>query len=151
MMRLATTDAEIAACHPVMSELRPHVRADQFVSTVRHQQQAGYCLAYGMGEAGTVVAVAGFRIGHNLAWGRFLYVDDLVTATSQRSRGYGAAALAWLKGYAAEHGCRRLHLDSGTQRDRAHRFYEREGMTVTSLHFACDVPVPPTAASPGPT
>ena len=28
------------------------------------------------------------------------------------------------------------HLDSGTWREGAHRFYKREGMELTSYHFA---------------
>lgn len=28
-----------------------------------------------------------------------------------------------------------MHLDSGIQRKEAHRFYEREGMTMASFHF----------------
>ena len=31
------------------------------------------------------------RLGENLAWGRYLYVDDLVTLPAQRSLGHGAA------------------------------------------------------------
>jgi GNAT superfamily N-acetyltransferase len=82
------------------------------------------------------VAVAGFRVGESLAWGRFLYVDDLVTLPAHRSQGYGSGLLAWLRAYAAQAGCGQLHLDSGVQRKDAHRFYEREGMTAAALHFA---------------
>lgn len=138
-IQLAQTDNEILACHPVMAELRPHVAADGFVARVRGQQQAGYRLAY-LQTDGEVVAVAGFRLGENLAWGRFLYVDDLVTAASRRSRGYGAAMLAWLRGQASDAGCAQLHLDSGSQRVDAHRFYEREGLPKTGFHFACKIP-----------
>jgi len=31
---------------------------------------------------------------------------------------------------------RAYDLDSGTQRTQAHKFYFREGMVVTSFHFA---------------
>jgi GNAT superfamily N-acetyltransferase len=134
-IRIATTDAEIEACHPVIRELRPHVPAGQFVARVRSQETASYRLAFVEAAEG-VVAVAGFRIGENLAWGRFLYVDDLVTLAAARSRGHGAALLAWLRAHARREGCAQLHLDSGIQRKDAHRFYEREGMTMTSLHFA---------------
>lgn len=133
-LHIATADAEIAACYPVMWELRPHLAEEQFLSRVRGQESAGYRLAY-VQEPNGVVAVAGFRIGENLAWGRFLYVDDLVTLSGQRSKGHGARLLSWLKELAAQEGCEQLHLDSGIQRKVAHRFYEREGMTMTSLHF----------------
>lgn len=134
-IRVATTDAEIAACYPVMRELRPHIAEGEFLSRIRRQQNAGYVLAFAQEEDG-VVAVAGFRVGENLAWGRFLYVDDLVTLPGHRSKGHGAGLLAWLKARAVQEGCRQMHLDSGVQRKEAHRFYGREGMTMASFHFA---------------
>lgn len=70
-----------------------------------------------------------------MAWGRFLYVDDLVTLAEHRSKGYGATLLSWLRQQAAKEGCAQMHLDSGTQRQQAHRFYEREGMAMASFHF----------------
>lgn len=133
-IRIATTDIEIADCFPVMRELRPHIAESQFLSRIRSQINAGYRLAFAQ-KADSVVAVAGFRVGENLAWGRFLYVDDLVTLPAHRSKGYGAKLLSWLKDLAAEEGCLQMHLDSGIQRKEAHRFYEREGMTMASLHF----------------
>lgn len=133
-IRIATTDTEIAACYPVMRELRPHIAENQFLSRIRSQENAGYRLAF-VREPDGVAAVAGFRVGENLAWGRFLYVDDLVTLPAHRSKGYGARLLSWLKECAAREGCLQMHLDSGIQRKDAHRFYEREGMTMASLHF----------------
>lgn len=103
-IRVATTDSEIAACYPVMRELRPHVAENQFLTRVRSQERAGYRLAYVQESIG-VVAVAGFRVGENLAWGRFLYVDDLVTLPVHRSKGYGAKLFYWLKEQATKEGC----------------------------------------------
>ncbi len=136
-IRLATTDADIASALAVMRELRPHLKEDEaaFVATIRRQQRSGYHLAL-LESAGEVEALAGFRIGENLAWGRFLYVDDLVTRATRRSRGHGARLLAWLKARAKEEGCAQLRLDSGAQRHGAHRFYEREGMQRSGFHFA---------------
>jgi GNAT superfamily N-acetyltransferase len=134
---LAETDEQIAACYSVMRELRPHVREEDFVARVRVQQRAGYRLVYAAESA--PVAVAGFRIAENLAWGRFLYVDDLVALPANRSRGHGAALLAWLARYAFDQGCAQLHLDSGVRREDAHRFYRREGMALSSYHFSMPV------------
>jgi GNAT superfamily N-acetyltransferase len=134
-IRIATTDADIAACYSVMRELRPHVVEEQFLARVRAQEKAGYRLAF-VQEQDAWVAVAGFRIAENLAWGRFLYVDDLVTLPIHRSKGYGAGLLAWLRDYALKEGCLQLHLDSGMQRTQAHHFYEREGMARAGVHFS---------------
>ena len=133
-IHLAKSISEIQACYPVMRELRPHIPQESFVERVREQQTQGYKLAY-LEKDGEPVAVTGFRIGYNLAWGRFLYVDDLVSLASHRSRGYGARLLGWLNEYAVREGCGQLHLDSGMQRKDAHRFYERESMEVSGLHF----------------
>jgi len=137
-IRIATTDSEIAACYPVMRELRSHIAEEQFLMRIREQEKTGYRLAY-IQASDRVIAVAGFRIGVNLAWGRFLYVDDLVTHPECRSKGYGAELISWLIEQAKKEGCDQLHLDSGIQREEAHRFYEHAGMTKTSFHFSLKI------------
>jgi GNAT superfamily N-acetyltransferase len=131
----AETDAQIAACHPVLAVLRPHVPAEGFVDRVRRMAAGGYRLAYIADESGTVRAVAGYRFLDQLVHGRNLYVDDLVTEPGLRSKGYGAALLAWLYELAQKSGCESFELDSGVQRAAAHRFYFRHRMTVSSFHF----------------
>ncbi len=134
-IRIAQSDEELRACFPVLRELRPHIDEEEMFSRVRRQQTSGYRLAF-IDEGDGVVAVAGFRIGENLAWDRFLYVDDLVTHSAYRSQGHGARLLSWLREHASSEGCRQLHLDSGMHRRDAHRFYAREGMATFGLHFA---------------
>jgi GNAT superfamily N-acetyltransferase len=131
----ATTDAEIADCYEVMAELRPHVPRERFLPLVKSMHADGYRLAC-IRAGGRVVAVAGYRISTNLFYGRNLYVDDLVTAGSERSKGHGKALLDWLKQLALDEGCDALHLDSGVQRKRAHQFYLREGLELSSHHFS---------------
>jgi GNAT superfamily N-acetyltransferase len=130
----ATTDEEITNCCRVMRELRPHIPEESFLARVRALKSDGYRLVALRDEA-TTVAVAGFRIGTSLAWGHYLYVDDLVTLPDRRSKGYGSALMDWLRTHAKEQGCGQLHLDSGMQRQDAHRFYEREGMAKAGYHF----------------
>jgi GNAT superfamily N-acetyltransferase len=132
---IATSDEDIAACFEVMHDLRPHIGQHEFVERIRSQQQQGYHLAFIRDESGPVAA-AGYRYITNLAWGHFMYVDDLVTSDRARSRGYGAALLSWLHEEARRHDCGELHLDTGTWRGGAQRFYKREGMELTSYHFA---------------
>ncbi len=66
---------------------------------------AGYRIV-GVLEGDRVVAVAGFRVLHNLAWGDALYVDDLSTLPEARGRGHGAALLEWCADEATEAGGR---------------------------------------------
>lgn len=132
---VAETPEEVARCFPVMRELRPHFEIEGFLAQVERQRRDGYRLAFVEAD-GVVEACAGFRVSQNLAWGQFLYVDDLVTAESARSRGHGARLMDWLIAQARLAGCAQLHLDSGVQRFAAHRFYLRERMEITSHHFA---------------
>lgn len=131
---LAETDADIARCFPVMQQLRPHLAAADFVTRVRQIQRGGFHLAF-VEDDGAVRAVAGYRYHDKLVSGKNLYVDDLVTDSTQRSRGHGRALLAWLIAEARAHGCDNFELDSGVQRFDAHRFYFRERMHVSSYHF----------------
>jgi GNAT superfamily N-acetyltransferase len=133
-IKLATTDEAINSCYPVMVQLRPHIAESDFLPRVKAQLQQGFNLAY-LEANGQVVACAGYRYGNNLAWGKFLYVDDLITDAQQRSKGYGKQLLDWLQQQARDNDCDQFHLDSGTQRKDAHRFYEREGMSLTAYHY----------------
>jgi len=137
---LAKNDEQIRSCYAVMAELRPHLGPDEFLAQVKRQQEiAGYELGYavaGTGEAAPrVKAVAGFRLSESLAWGKFMYVDDLVSASGARSQGYGGALFDWLLAYARKHECDQFHLDSGVQRFAAHRFYLRQRMSIECHHF----------------
>ena len=88
IIEIAETDSAIQACYPVMQELRPHLRADGSVATVRGLQRDGYTLACGS-ENGEVVVVAGFRIKRTLFCEKFLYVDDLMTASRSNRKATG--------------------------------------------------------------
>ncbi len=131
---LATTDEAIARCFAVMAQLRPHLVESQFVARVRRMQAEGFHLA-ALEADGAVRAVAGYRFYDKLFSGRNLYVDDLVTDGTHRSKGHGRALLNWLDDQARAHGCAQLELDSGVQRFEAHRFYLRERMHLSAHHF----------------
>jgi GNAT superfamily N-acetyltransferase len=135
MVEHIETDEAIASCYEVMAELRPHVSRADFLAVIRALQDDGLRLACIRAE-GRVVAVAGYRLATNLFYGKHLYVDDLVTSDAERSKGYGKELLAWLRALAVENDCDAFHLDSGVQRKRAHQFYLREGLELSSYHFS---------------
>ena len=96
MPRIAISDTEILNYFDTVAELRQHLKKDQFLATVREMEKGGYQLLY-IEDDSAVVAVAGFRIARNLHMGKYLYIDDLVTAESQRSKGYGETLVLWLR------------------------------------------------------
>jgi hypothetical protein len=76
---------------------------------------------------GAVAAVAGYRVLENLVYGRFLYVDDLVTRAESKRNGFSGLLFDWLLKEARKERCAAVALDSGVQRFEAHRFYLRHG------------------------
>ncbi len=134
--REARSDAEILGCFAVMQELRPALKNEEFVQTIRRQENEGYRLAM-LEDESRVTTVAGFRVQHMLVTGKTMYVDDLVTAMTARSLGHGKVMLQWLMMTARAEGCASFSLDSGTHRQDAHAFYLRERLRITSFHFFC--------------
>lgn len=130
--------ADIARSHALMVVLRPHLDAQAYQAQVaRLQQVHGYRLV-GLEDDG-LRALAGIRIGEWLHTGRYLEVEDLVTAEADRGKGYGAALLHWLAAHGRAEGCRQLRLVSGLQREAAHRFYLREGFRHEAKYFSMDL------------
>jgi GNAT superfamily N-acetyltransferase len=134
-----TTDEEILAARDVMRQLRPAVPEGSYLAIVRRMMQNDGYLQAAVFDGDVVVAVAGYRFMEMLYCGKALYVDDLNTDDSLRSRGHGRLLMDWLKQEATDRGCAELHLDSGVQRERAHRFYFREGLTINCYHFRVDL------------
>jgi GNAT superfamily N-acetyltransferase len=54
-------------------------------------------------------------------------VNGLVVADGQRSLGAGAQLLAAAEDWARKHGCMSMSVRSNITRERAHKFYERNG------------------------
>jgi len=131
---LVTTDEERLACFDVLKELRPALVREQFLEDLKRMGAQGFGLAAVWDPE--VRAVAGFRPMEMFSTGPILYVDDLVTTEKQRSSGYGEKLLAFLEQKAKDSGCRFLELDSGSQRQAAHRFYRHHGLEEVALHFS---------------
>ena len=127
-----------------MRTLRPGLtNRDDFIRQVdQGQRPSGYRLIAALpDQEDSAVAVAGFRLGDNLAWGRHLYIDDLSTLPAARKQGHARLLLEWLHDEAGRLQCKQIHLDSGVGPDRtaAHRLYFNAGFRISSHHFAMQV------------
>ncbi len=134
-IQFAVTDEEIMACYPALAELRPHLKREDFLERVRRQQNQGYHLLY-LADNNMVKAAAGFRLSETLAWGKILYIDDLITLANERRQGHSGQLLDWLIAYAQMNHCDELHLDSGHHRHDAHRLYLNKRLRITTHHFS---------------
>jgi GNAT superfamily N-acetyltransferase len=131
----AEADADIAATFDVMHQLRPHLARETYVARMRQLMASDGLRLLALRDDGTVRAVATWRLMDMLYCGRLMYVDDLVTDASVRSRGYGTRLIARLREEARALGCHEVQLISRTTREQAHRFYFREGFGIECFHF----------------
>jgi GNAT superfamily N-acetyltransferase len=65
----------------------------------------------------------------------------LVVGERHRSTGIGAALLAAAEGWAHGRGCQRLVVATRVTRERAHRFYAREGYEVSKTSYFLTKPL----------
>ncbi|MCL4664584.1 GNAT family N-acetyltransferase [Burkholderia multivorans] len=129
------SEQDYEAAFGVMRELRPHLAdAAAFAAQVRRQAAHGYRLL-AVWQDGQVAALAGYRVQENLLYGRFLYVDDLVTTAGARQHGLGAMLIGALRDEARRQQCANFVLDTGLGNARAQRFYFRQGLLSFGMHF----------------
>jgi GNAT superfamily N-acetyltransferase len=128
----------LSSAERVHRQLRPQLPAGYAEKMKRVFRDGGeMCLAV---RADRVVGVAVYREFENTHVGRRLYVDDLVTDEAERSAGAGRTLIAYLEKIARSRGCSGIDLESGTHRNRAHRFYFREGYFITAFSFRKEFP-----------
>ena len=123
----------LAAAEAVHRQLRTNLAAD-YRARLETVFASGAEMAVAL-DGGRVAGLTVFRVIEKTFSGRELYCDDLVTDEVVRSKGAGKAMMAYLERVARERGCDTFALDSGCQRQQAHKFYFREGMTITAFRF----------------
>lgn len=138
LTELLPPDTRLAV--PALTTLRPHWTDED--ALVKHIDEvlrpAGYRIFAAVdGEGEDAVAVAGFRVGHSLAWGYYIHVSDLSTLPAGRGRKLAPQLLDWVKEEAEKLGCDGLHVDSGvgSSRKAAHRTYFKAGYEISAFHF----------------
>ena len=119
--------------------IAPHLTSlKEFLERWRRQVEDGYRLL-AVRRDGKPVALAGFRVQENSIYGRFLYVDDLVTDETTRSGGLGRRLIERLTEETRAQGCARLVLDTAMANALGHRFYYRQGLLAHGLRFSMPV------------
>ena len=128
-----TDEALLRSAESVHLQLRPQL-AGRYLERLREVFASGAEMAVAVVD-GRVAGITVFRVIEKTHSGRELYCDDLVTDEARRSTGVGHALIDYMERICAERGCDTFALDSGSTRQRAHRFYFREGLTISSFHF----------------
>jgi GNAT superfamily N-acetyltransferase len=92
-------------------------------------------------QDGSVLGILAFRA--------FLYFHEpgkqgriiaLVVSENARGGGIGRAMVAECEKFALECGCKRMEVTTGSQREKAHRFYESMGYQETSKRYLKPLP-----------
>ena len=65
-------------------------------------------------------------------------ISGLVVSEPRRGLGIGARLVLEAEAWARQHRCRRIRVRSNVLRERAHRFYERLGYSVTKKQIVFD-------------
>ncbi|MCA0988467.1 GNAT family N-acetyltransferase [Guptibacillus algicola] len=126
MIKEMKSTEELKEAFLVMSELRPQLVEETYLTYVNEAREIGSYHLYALYEEGEIVAVIGFSPMITLYYGRSVWVYDLVTRKEDRSKGYGKALLSFVEQWAADHDYTSVALSSGMQRLDSHRFYEEK-------------------------
>jgi ribosomal protein S18 acetylase RimI-like enzyme len=116
----------------LLKELRPHLSFSEFKFILNH---ADNYQMVALEEDNRLVALMGYRILHDFVHGKHVYIDDLVTASAERSKGHGAVLLKHAEDIAREHGCKNLRLCTGVENEAGKRFYERESWNMRAVVY----------------
>lgn len=133
------TSNQIEQAFKAFKELRPHLSdATTFVEQVQSQMQQTYQIDAIL-EGEEVVACIGYRFMTTLAWGKIIYIDDLITMEKCRAKGFAKKLLEHVTQIAKENKCEQIHLDTGYQRHAAHKTYLKHGFEFNCHHLALNL------------
>jgi GNAT superfamily N-acetyltransferase len=122
----ASSKEEFLKCREVISELRPGLSEDRYLTLMLYMLDEGYKLLY-IEEEGRVLSVCGYRPMTLLSLGRTLMIDDLCTLPGFRRKGYGHALLHRVLADARADEIQSIHLFMPYQSHEGQRFLLQEG------------------------
>lgn len=121
--------------YPVMKELRQDLSFSDYLQTYENAYAADGYEIVALEDDSQVLAVMGYRILHDYVHGKHLYIDDLVSIESQRSKGLGAELLTHAEETAKKLGCKGLRLCTGIENEMGKKFYERHGWVLRAVAY----------------
>jgi ribosomal protein S18 acetylase RimI-like enzyme len=125
---------ELYTAYDVLKQLRKELSYQEFEDLIYDMRHMEYKM-FGIIEADELITYAGVAVQTNLYHKRHLYVFDLVTDEKLRAKGYGNMMLDFLQDYAKTCMCENIVLSSGFKREKAHKFYEKQGFEKKSFIF----------------
>lgn len=121
--------------YPVMKELRKDLSIDDYLTICARAHEADGYEIVAIEDNSRVLAVMGFRVLHDFVHGKHLYIDDLVSTETHRSKGLGAKLLKYAEDQARELGCKGLRLCTGVENEKGKSFYERHDWKLRAVAY----------------
>ncbi|MBC7457950.1 MAG: GNAT family N-acetyltransferase [Bdellovibrionaceae bacterium] len=134
-LNLINTPENLKRCFRIMKELRPHLEYQAFADIYEYAHEADGYEIVGLEKDGQIVAVMGYRFLYDYVHGKHVYIDDLVTTESVRSKGAGSQLLKYAESIAQQHNCMNLRLCTGIENEQGKKFYERNGWNVRAIVY----------------
>lgn len=134
-----THKEDILKTYPLLVQLYEDLTEEQYDFYISELMPLGYRRIVVCGEDGSYLGSAGFLVGVHFRYGKYLYLNDLVTDGKNRSQGVGQMLMDWVEAEAHAEGCRNIKLASGTFRHDSHRFYFRNGFIIQSYYFVKNI------------
>lgn len=130
---------DLGAVIPLLEQLWPGVTMDRerlvpvFRKGLESSDQYYFC-----GEAqGDLIAFCAMTLKNSIKReGPLTLIDELVVDSRARGLGLGEIMLNHAIEWARDRGCTVIELESGNQREAAHRFYLNRGFDQTALFFS---------------
>ena len=125
---------EIACIYPLIAVLNPGLSEAVFSQRLQEMLPKGYRVV-GAYDADRLIGLSGYWINMKFWCGRQLDIDNVVILPEYRSRGVGQLLMEWLEAKALEVQADLIVLDTYSSAHLAHRFYFRNGFTMTGYHM----------------
>ena len=117
-------------------EINENSMKQVFDNGLRSKNDVFYCAEIN----GKVVGFCSYAI-MNSFWqgGKIAYIYSMIVEEKLRGNGIGRKLIYEVCNDAKVYGCKKMELDSGFQRERAHKFYETIGFSKRAYKFSSDL------------
>ncbi|MCP1997345.1 N-acetyltransferase [Flavobacterium sp. HSC-61S13] len=129
------SEVEIEKCFNVALVLRPHLKKEVWVSTIREMVANEKYTLRGIYDKGNIISFVGYRIMTTLHSGHIIYIDDLCTLDSYRGKGLGSKLLSYVRTIAASKKMDAVVLDTGFNNHTAQKLYFKNGFELSAVHL----------------
>lgn len=129
------SDLEIEKCFDVALVLRPHLKKEMWINTIREMvanEKYNLKVIY---DQGNIISFVGYRIMTSLHSGHIIYIDDLCTLDAYRGMGLGNQLLLYVRTVAISKKMDAVVLDTGFNNHSAQKLYFKNGFELSAVHL----------------